>query len=541
MKKLVLWSVLIVVSQGMFAQTVAEIQKMLSDENISGARKMARELIKKEPTNGDGYYYLGETFYFDEAQDSAAFWYNKGLALAPEASAPHVGVGKIALDKGLAQDAEKSFGRALRSVKKKPAEAYALIGIAYLNSQKPDTEKALSNFTLARDSDTKNPRYFMLLGDAQMASEKIGDALTNYQFAAEKDKENPEIQMKIALTYIRNGIKDVGQKNLEDIIAKFPSYPPAYKALYEVYFDNKQYTKGTPILSKYVDLAGSDIDARVRLVRYLVGIVNDFDRGITEAQTVLQQDPNRSEVYRYLAWAYVQKEKYKEALESSKLFFEKEPARKKFAIDYENYAKAAAKLKEFDLAAENYMKVLELDTTKVEVYDMIAKMYYTDAKNYPVAGKAYYTKISKVKATNQDWWFIGNCEYQQKNYSLADTAFRKVNEIVPDYGPGWLMRAKTNKQLDTAKTKPTLAKPYYEKFLSLTEPKIDTDFKKRSAIEAYNYLAEHFANALNDYPAAVTFFDKIIALDPANKEAPENKKLLEEAIKTSGGGNKQNR
>ena len=205
MKKLVLWSVLIVVSQGMFAQTVAEIQKMLSDENISGARKMARELIKKEPTNGDGYYYLGETFYFDEAQDSAAFWYNKGLALAPEASAPHVGVGKIALDKGLAQDAEKSFGRALRSVKKKPAEAYALIGSAYLNSQKPDTEKALSNFTLAKDSDTKNPRYFVLLGDAQMGSDKIGDALTNYQFAAEKDKQNPEIQMKIALTYIKIG------------------------------------------------------------------------------------------------------------------------------------------------------------------------------------------------------------------------------------------------------------------------------------------------------------------------------------------------
>lgn len=535
MKKLVLWSVLFVVSQGAFAQSVAEIQKMMSDENISGARKMAKELIAKEPNNGDGYYYLGETFYFDEAQDSAAFWYNKGLALAPESPAPHIGVGKIALDKGLAQDAEKSFGRALRFVKKKPAEAYALIGSAYLTSQKPNIDKALENFTLARDNDTKNPRYFMLLGDAQAAADKIGEAQTNYTFASEKDKENPEILMKIARTYLKSGIKDVGQKNLEDIIAKFPNYSPAYKDLYEIYFQNKQYSKGTPLLSKYVELAGKDIDARARLVRYLVGIVSDYDRGITEANTVLQQDPTRGEMYRYLAWAQVQKGQFEEALKNSKLFFEKEPNRRKFAIDYENYAKAAAKLKEYDVAAENYMKVLELDSTRTkDVYDLIAKMYYAEAKDYPKAAKAYYAKIAKVPPTNQDWWFIGNSEYQQKNFVLADTAFRKVNEIAPDYSAAWLMRARTNKQLDTAKTKPTLAKPYYEKFISLTESNVDTDFKKRSMIESYNYLAEHAANTVNDYTAAAGFFDKILAIDPTNADAIENKKRLEEAVKNGG-------
>lgn len=531
MKKLVLWSVFILVSQGAFAQTVAEIQKMMSDENISGARKMARELIKKEPTNGDGYYYLAETFYFDEAQDSAAFWYNKGVALAPESPAPHVGVGKIALDKGLTQDAEKSFGRALRFVKKKPAEAYALIGSAYLTCQKPNSGKALENFTLARDNDTKNPRYFMLLGDALVAADKIGEAQTNYTFASEKDKENPEILMKIARTYLKSGIQDVGQKNLEDIIAKFPSYAPAYKDLYEIYFGKQLYTKGTPLLSKYVELVGSDIDARARLVRFLTALAKDYDRGATEAKTVLQQDPGRVEMYRWLAWSLYEKGAkasnkdeamalFKESFEASKMFFEKDPGRKKYSSDYEYYAKAAAKIGELDVAAQNYYKVIEMDSTRTEFYDVIGKTYY-DAKKYPEALNAYSTKITKVTPNNQDFFYIGNCQMQLKNFALADSAYRKVNELNPTYAVGWYTRARINVNLDLENEKKTMAKPYYEKYLELMAPSMANPDQRTKAtlMTALAYLGEYYAKFAEpaDYTKALEYFEKIAVLDPANE------------------------
>lgn len=536
MKKLVLWSVFILVSQGAFAQTVAEIQKMMSDENISGARKMARELIQKEPTNGDGYYYLGETFYFDEAQDSAAFWYNKGLALAPDAPAPHVGVGKIALDKGLGQDAEKSFGRALRFVKKKPAEAYALIGSAYLTSQKPNIDKALENFTLARDNDTKNPRYFMLLGDAQVAADKIGEAQTNYTFASEKDKQNPEILMKIARTYLKSGIPDVAQKNLEEIIAKFPNYSPAYKDLYEIYFNNKLYSKGTPLLSKYVELVGTDIDARARLVRFLTALAKDYDRAITEAKTVLQQDPARGEMYRYLAWAYYEKGSFQESFDASKMFFEKEVNRKKYTSDYEYYAKAAAKLGERDAAAMNYMKVVEMDSSRTEVYDMIGRMYY-DGKDYAKAIDFYNKKIQKVAPTNQDYFFIGNSHMVMKNYALADSAYRKVNELNPTYAAGWYTRARINVALDTA-AKKSMAKPFYEKYLELTEPTLEKADQrtKTNVIAAYAYLGEYYVNHIEtpDLPKALTYFEKMLVLDPTNADIQTTIKNIKDAIAAGG-------
>lgn len=536
MKKFVLWSVFILVSQGAFAQTVAEIQKMMSDENISGARKMARELIQKEPTNGDGYYYLGETFYFDEAQDSAAFWYNKGLALAPDSPAPHVGVGKIALDKGLGQDAEKAFGRALRFVKKKPAEAYALIGSAYLSSQKPNIDKALENFTLARDSDTKNPRYFMLLGDAQAAADKIGEAQTNYTFASEKDKQNPEILMKIARTYLKSGIPDVAQKNLEEIIAKFPNYSPAYKDLYEIYFNNKLYSKGTPLLSKYVDLVGTDIDARARLVRFLTALAKDYDRSITEAKTVLQQDPARGEMYRYLAWSHYEKGSFQESFDASKLFFEKEVNRKKYTSDYEYYAKAAAKLGEKDVAAMNYMKVVEMDSSRTEVYDMIGRMYY-DAKDYTKALEYYNQKILKVTPTNQDYFFIGNSHMVLKNYSLADSAYRKVNELNPTYAAGWYTRARINVALDTAEKK-SMAKPFYEKYLELIEPTLDKADQrtKTNVIAVYAYLGEYYVNHIEvpDLPKALTYFEKMLALDPTNVDIQTTIKNIKDAIAAGG-------
>ncbi len=536
MKKLVLWFVLVFSATVIWGQSVPEIQKLMAEENYSAARKMARELAKKTPTDGDAYFYIGETFYYDEQPDSASFYYNRGNAVNGESAAPHVGIGKLLLDKGQVSEAEKSFGRALRFSKKKPAEAYSLIGSAYLTNQKPNSDKALANFTLARDNDTKNPRYFVLLGDAQMAADKVGEALTNYEFAAGKDKENPEVQMKIARTYLKNGIKDVGQQRLEEVISRFPNYPPAYKDLYELYFQGQMYSKGTPLLSKYVSLVGDDVDARARLARFLVGFAKDYDNGLKEAQTVLQQDPNRVEMYRWLARCQVEKGQAQEGFNSAKTFLEKVGTGRVFSSDYEYLAKAAAKTNQFDIATANYRKVFEMDSTRKEaMLKEIARMNWgATPKRYQEAADAYNELVALGKASSQDMFFLGQCYMQLKNFALADSTFKKYIEINPTAYQGWASRARVNKQLEPDKSKPAQAKPYYEKLISMLETELEATKadanKKRTLIESYNYLAEHNANTLNDYNAAIAFFDKVLAVDPANAEATKNKEMVQAAL-----------
>jgi tetratricopeptide (TPR) repeat protein len=513
----------------------------MAEENYAAARKLAREWVQKSPSDGDAYYYLGETFYFDEKIDSAAYYYNRGSNANAESAAPQVGLGKLLLDKGQISDAEKAFGRALRVSKKSPAATYALIGQAYLSSQRPDSEKALANFTSARDNDTKNPRYFMLLGDAQMAADKVGDALTNYEFAGNKDAQNPEIQMKIARAYLRNGIKDIGQQKLEEVISRFPNYPPAYKDLYELYFSGQMYSKGTPLLAKYVSLVGNDIDARSRLARFLVGFAKDYDNGLKEAQIVLSQDPQRTEMYRWLARSFFERGQFKEAYDASKTFLDKGGSDRIFSSDYEYLAKAAAKVNEIDIAVSSYHKVMEMDSSRKEAtLKELARMLF-QTRRYADAQEVYQSLADLGKANSQDYFFLGQCYAQQKNYVMADSVFKKYTELNPGVYNGWQMRARMNNAMERDPGKLQRSKPYYEKIieilsadpknLDLTVVNDKVNVNRNVLKEAYNYLTSYYTNVLQDYQQALGFLEKFLVLEPANTDALANKQKLLDALK----------
>jgi tetratricopeptide (TPR) repeat protein len=367
------------------------------------------------------------------------------------------------------------------------------------------------------------------LGDAQMVKDQVGDALSNYEFAVSRDKNNPEILMKIARTYIKSGIPDVAQEKLEQLVAAFPAYAPAYKDLYEIYFTKKQYSKGLPLLDKYVSLVKDDVEQRARLVRFLAYQAKDYDRAITEANVVLQQDPNNYTMYRWLAWAHFEKGNFKESLENSKKFFAAVGTRRTFTTDYEYYAKAAAKVGDTDIAGANFMKVLELDSTRIDIYDLMGKMYY-DAKKYEPAAQAYQLKIQKGKPVSTDYYYMANSLYQIKKFVEADSAFVKVTTLNPTFATGWLMRARINKALDAAGPEDSTypAAPFYQKVIELGEADTSGKFNKKSLVEAYNYVASscYYKKPEADVKTALAMFEKILVLEPDNIDAKGNVEIL---------------
>lgn len=534
MKKLVLWITLTMISQVTFGQTLQEGITLLENESIAAARRVFRAIIAKAP-NADAYFFLGESYYGDEEkQDSAAYFYKQALATDDVNPLAQVGQGKLLLDANNLLEAQKAFARALRYAKKAPSEAYAQIGLAYLRSARQNKDEAINNLTLARDNDNKNPRYFILLGDAQMEKDIIGEALTNYEFAASRDKNNPEILLKIARTYIKSGIQDVAQEKLEAVVTQFANYAPAYKDLYEIYFTKKQYSKGLPLLDKYVSLVKDDVDQRARLVRFLCYQAKDYERAITEAKVVLSQQPDNYTMYRWLAWAHYEKGEFAESLTNSKKFFDAVGNRRIFPSDYEFYAKAAAKTGALDVAKTNYLKVLEMDSTRTDVYDLMGKMFW-DAKNYAGAAEAYATKISKVKALNTDYFYLGNSYFQTKQWVEADSAWANYLKLDDKYPLAWIMRARCNKNLDTASAETSLypAVPYYAKIIELGESDTTGKFNKKYLVEAYNYLAASnvYKQPEPDYKSALGFFEKIVVIEPENESAKGNIEQLKPFIK----------
>lgn len=528
MNKLILGFILLVTVQYLPAQTLKEGISQFENDNVAGARKVFFSLLKQDAKNAGALFYLGEIFYLDDNLDSAGFYWNKVNAASPESYFAHIANGTLALEQNKTGEAEKAFAKARKSVKEKDLpEVLGLIGNAYLSGRYPNYSKAEASYREARDLDTKNPRYFVGYGDALLANDKVGEALSSYELASNKDKDNPEILMKIARAYYKNGVGDVAIEQLESGIQRFPNYAPAYKELYQLYFAKGQYSKVTPLLEKYVALVGDDVEQRARLVKFLCFQAKDYKKAIEEANIVLQQQPDNYTMYRWLAWANFEEGNFQPAFDASKQFFELVGNRPVYASDHEYYAKAAAKLNNPQVAIDNFKAVVALDSTRTDVYEMIAKALY-DGKKWPEAEVAYLDKITKGKPTNQDYYYLGMSRYQQNKNIEADSAFARLTEIQPTYATGWLMRARSNNRLDPDR-KTFQAKPFYEKYLEL----VGTDMEKvkKQVVEANNYIG-YFFSQNNDLTASIVWYEKSIALDPANEEA---KNALEQLKAATGG------
>lgn len=516
-----------------FAQSLAEARVQLDNENYGAARKILREIIAKEADNAEAYYYLGESYYMDDKSDSAKLSYEKGLDVNAKNASCQAGIGKLLLDKKKTDEARKALDLALRLGKSnKEARINSIVGMVYLESQNPNPEEAVKYLTAARDLDTRNPKYFIELGDAYLAKNDPGNAMTNYEFASDKDKDNPEVYMKMARIWAKTTLTDQAIKKLEECIKIAPEYAPAYKDLIELYNRERRYDDMTKLLERYVQLAGTDLEARARFVRFLCFQAKDYDRTIIEANKLLKEDPTNYTMYRWLAWANYEKGNYQESLDASKKFFAQVGDGKVYGSDYEYLAKSAQKLNDLDMAATNYHKVVEMDERRIDVYDLIAKMYY-DAKKYKEAGNGYEEKINKGKSNPQDFFFLGMSRFFSTDYAKADSAFGKLTELLPSYPAGFYWKARSMAQLEPDSAKTFAARPFYEKYLSLVtvDEKYKTDANlKKKIIESYNYIASNFYEQ-NDLPNTKAIFEKILAVDPENADAKDNIVKIDEFLK----------
>ena len=93
-----------------------------------------------------------------------------------------------------------------------------------------------------------------------------------------------------------------------------------------------------------------------------------------------------------------------------------------------------------------------------------------------------------------------------------------------EYKQAYLFRARNNIQLEKKDTLNTsLAKPFYEKFieLTITDPKLDLKKTGKELIEAYKYLGDYYYTFSKDKAAAIGCFQKVIEIDPTDKQAKD--------------------
>ena len=526
------------------AQTLQEGIKHLENENYTAALNTFNAICKADPKDAGVYYYIGEVHYQLEDYAEAEKSYRKGMSINSQCAECNVGMGKLELDKGNPAEAEKYFDTAVR-INKKNATTYALIGDAYLYSKKPNAAKAIEYLSTARDMNPRVAQYWAHLGDAYQMSGNNGEAMSAYESAVEKDPTNAEAYISMARIWARAQQEDLAIPKLEEAIRLSPNDARPIKDLYELYIRERQYDKVVPLLEKYVSLTGTDVDARVRLVKFLTFQAKDYDRAITEGEKLIAQYPDQYTLHRWLAWSYAGKAKELEAekgtnamvtdsiirmhhqksYDHSEALFDaiaKDDKKKAFSEDYDFWALSALKLGKVDQAAHIYRKYIEFEPSKAgDIYATLAKTYF-DSSNYEQS-IAYYKRTMEVQPlTNAEEYFLGLAYYRNKQFVEADSSFARVLQATPNYANGWLMRANVANKIDSTGTL-FLAKPHYEKYIEYAS--VDPEKYKKSLVDAYLYLAYYYVQN-DDNATAKEYYEKVLELDPTNATAVDHLKLL---------------
>jgi len=509
------------------AQTLQEGLKQLENENYAGAREIFETIAKNDPKNASIYYYIGEVHYRLDELAAAEKAYQKGLSINSSCAECKVGMGKHKLNKGEDMAADDFFQSALRLDKKNPEIPY-LIGEAYLHSRKPDCNKAITYLSQASDMNPKEARYLAELGDAYRCVNNNGEAMTAYERAVKLNPNNTQAYISMARIWWAAKQADLAIEQLETARKLSPNDALVYKDLIEIYVSQHQYDKVTQLLEKYVTLTGTDIDAKVRYIKFLVFQAKDYDRAIEEGEKLLESNPGQYTLYRWLAWAYGEKQLWEDCYDRSQMLFDAiekdKDNRPAYPSDYEYWARSAFELGKIDEAAHIYRKLVDLVPERAaEIYGLLAKKYF-DNRDFEQAIN-YYVRKNEAKPLNAaDNYYLGLAQFYTDKNLEADSSFARVLEASPDYAPGWLMRARIANRLDPESTG-FLARPYYEKYIEYGYS--DPERNKKNLIESHKFMAYYYVQ--NDSTdMALEQYEKILLLDPTDQKSIEDIKLLKQ-------------
>jgi tetratricopeptide (TPR) repeat protein len=173
---------------------------------------------------GDCYTSVGN---YAEAQKH----YEKAASLGPDEPGPYIGLGVVALQKNLLDDAEISFRVACRL---DPDCARAYAGLAMVAQQRADYKQAFEMYLKSLELDSDN--LIALLGLFQTSCQMGSFAKVTYYLEVYLNMHpgDTSVMFPLAALYMKDGRLEQSKKTLLDLLALDPDNNGAANLLEEV-------------------------------------------------------------------------------------------------------------------------------------------------------------------------------------------------------------------------------------------------------------------------------------------------------------------
>ena len=516
--------------------------KLTSSEQFESAGKLFKDLLNKEPNNGDIYYFYGENYLkeyftdsasiiFEEISKPAAELFRTGMKVDSLNPINYVGLGKIALYGHNLVDAKKYFIQAesllpSRSNRRSPvlppkqALTYMKIAEAYIFSPYQDTAIIFDYLRKSEKVDPKNPELYILFGDGYMKGNDGSNAITCYKKAQALDPKSPKSNLRIGQLWMRT-------RNYNDALAYYreaikidSTFAPAYRELAELYALAKRYTEAIKTYNKFLSLSTTNLTAKVRYSSFLF-MAKEYQQAINNIAQIQAEDSTFIILYRLLAYSYLELNQPDNALLNIKKFLAKTQPQKIIPSDYIYYGKILAKMKNDSVAIDYYIKGYKMDTSNYDVLSDIA-ISYNKMKKFDKAAYYYEVKIRDNKAIPNDYYNLAKVYYSSGYWIKADTNFAIFINLQPNYVLAYQWRARTNANIDPDAIDGK-AKPYFEMLVQKALP--DSAKYVKEITEAYSYFAYYYFKQYlmnkkdGDKKDAIQWCEKVLAISPNDEKA----------------------
>ncbi|MDM1348053.1 hypothetical protein HX017_12925 [Myroides marinus] len=537
------------ISASAFAQDLESAKKAIQDEQYDKAKAILKSLVESKPTDGKNYYYLGDVLLLEEEVESAKAYFEKGIAVKNKGFLSFIGLGQIALDENNVTLAKENFDKALKSIRKKDYDEQLLVASAYLNSANKQPKEAVAIAKAVIDADYTNATAYNVLGKAYLAEDNFNEAFSAFRNAISYDDSLLDAKLQLAIITKRGrGFADA-IKACEEILAVNPKYAPALREIADSYYlwstrdsKNKEshISKANEYFQKYITASDNSVEARVKYADFLL-VTGDYTKLEKLSSELSKEAGISNKINRYLGYAAYHNSNYTVAVQGLENYLSKA----KKTIGRDHLYLGLSYLNTANDSNGSYAKGIDQLKKAIKVEPAVAEDFHSIGLDWSKKGKIKEAiDIFSIAAEIKDqpnyvydnyyaaycYYLLGRDDESGNNESVlnqSDKYFDIAIKADPKLAEAYFFKARANRLLKGDEAYKRMYDAYNGYINTLTaESTLNKAENKDRVVEAYTSIATYHANK-GENSDAITFFNKVLELEPQNEFAKNTIKALQ--------------
>ena len=174
---------------------------------------------------------LGDCYASVGRYEQAQRCYEKAALLGPDEAGPYIGLGVVALQRGLLEDAEIAFRVACR-LDAESSRAYA--GLAMVAQERADYRQAFDMYLKCLELDTDNLTALLGLFQTSCRMGSFGKVIHYLEVYLDMHPGDSSVMFSLAALYVKEGRLEEARRLLADLLTLEPANKDAADLLEEV-------------------------------------------------------------------------------------------------------------------------------------------------------------------------------------------------------------------------------------------------------------------------------------------------------------------